>query len=689
MTRDLPLDDDAERAEGSDTAYRVANGVARVARAGAYVTGGALVAANGTAPETTPGTSNADSRYAGWSTQTVSGDPSPDAPSPVMTFPDLTDPPEPAAPTPAVPHGPFGTRPPTEPEVTMVGRSTEAESGWRPEIPGSDGDTEMRIPGSGETSTGFGIPSYTPAPTKPGLGLDDDNPFALPGGPGLGLPGPGMGIPGFDGLPGQGIGIPGYDGLPGHAGGLPGFGGIGGPNDSVAAKPGDGPFDGIGDMFDGFGAMVNTEWQVDAHVGLDGVWFTSQMKVTGQVGQVGDQLDDYGKWLGDGIKVPGGADGGMTSPTGPSLPGSSSSGVGLPGSTGAPSPGAPLPGGPAAPSTGATPLPGAAAPALPGAAPAAPLSHAPAPAPAPVAPAPAPPAPVAPAPAPVAPAAPAPVALNPVVSTPLQTTIQPDAASTPIANVFGGAAGAASPLTAPAATAPSLFAPLTPTTKPVVVPDVSGGTSSSPSPATVTPPSKLPTADIETPTTVKLPDLPKPTASVPDVTKPHVTTPPTAGTGTGPVKPTRPGDDDITTPGGTTGGGTTPGGTTPGGSTGGGTTPGGTTGGGTPSTAPTVDVPDPTVSNPTVSVPTQPVPTKVPTVDIDPPSVVTPPPVVTVQPTQAPIKPPVIDTKPIAADFDHHAGGYHGVSAGLFDTGLGGVDQAAVFPAEPHGYDFV
>uniref|UniRef100_UPI002455E59C hypothetical protein n=1 Tax=Nocardia brasiliensis TaxID=37326 RepID=UPI002455E59C len=49
MTRDLPFDDDAtEGAERTgDTAYRVATGVARVARAGAYVTGGALIAANG------------------------------------------------------------------------------------------------------------------------------------------------------------------------------------------------------------------------------------------------------------------------------------------------------------------------------------------------------------------------------------------------------------------------------------------------------------------------------------------------------------------------------------------------------------------------------------------------------------------------------------------------------------------
>lgn len=126
MTRDLPFDDGAAReegSEGSDTAYRIANGVARVARAGAYVTGGALVAANGTSRE--PGTSNADSRYAGWSQQTVPTDPSPDAPSPIVTFPDLAVEPLPA---PVVPHTPFFT--PTNPDGHDVGRTDRIIS-WK------------------------------------------------------------------------------------------------------------------------------------------------------------------------------------------------------------------------------------------------------------------------------------------------------------------------------------------------------------------------------------------------------------------------------------------------------------------------------------------------------------------------------------------------------------------------------
>jgi hypothetical protein len=260
-----------------------------------------------------------------------------------------------------------------------------------------------------------------------------------------------------------------------------------------------------------------------------------------------------------------------------------------------------------------------------------------------------------------------------VVSTPLQTTIQPDVASTPIANVFGHQG--VSPLTAPAASVPALLTPTTPT-KPVVLPDVTGGSQPSTTvPVTVpTVPSKVPTVDVDTPTTVKLPGA-STVPTVPEITKVPV---PTTVSPTGPAKPTVP-DDDLTTNPGTSGGVTTP-------STG--------------ASTPTVDVPSQTTPHTTVPVPTtqptaptkQPtvdVPTKQPTVDIDPPSVVTPP-AVTVQPTVAPVKPPVIETKPIAAEFDQHAGGYHGVSAGLFDTGMGGGDLlASAFPVEHHGYDFV
>ncbi|TCJ93645.1 hypothetical protein [Nocardia alba] len=662
MTRDLPFDDGAARAEGSegsDTAYRIANGVARVARAGAYVTGGALVAANGTQRE--PGTSNADSRYAGWSQQTVPSDPSPDAPSPIVTFPDLA---AELPPLPVVPHAPVFA--PPNPVASMV--AAPDESVGRPETPDSDGDESssgLGIPGYGYTQAGSDyhdtqnpLPGATPDPgfDLPGFdGLPGDGGF-----PGFDLPGTGNGLPGFDGLPGGGIGIPGFDGLPGHGFGIPGYDSVGLPNGNLpgAHAPGgmfdgignlDGAFDGFAGMFDGVGAMVTTDWQVDVHVGLDGVWATSQMKLDVQVGQVGDQLDDYGQWLGGGLKVPG------DTPSGSGLGTSSSAGTGTsssgaPGLPGSSSSGLALPGTPA-------PAPALAAPAAPVAA--TPFAAAPAQAP----------APVAPVPAPIAPAAPAPAAFNPVVSTPLQTTIQPDAASTPIANVFGN--HAPSPLTAPAA---SLFTPPAPT-KPVVLPEVSGG-GHTPTTVPVPVPSKIPTVDLDTPTTVKVPTVTVPT--VPEITKVPITVPTTGQTV--PPKPTTP-DDDITTKPGTSTGVTTP-----------------STGGSTP----TVDVPSPTTPHPTPSVPTQQPtaptkqptvdidpPTKQPTVDIDPPTVHVPPPV-TVAPTVVPVKPPVIETKPIAAEFDHHDSGYHGVSAGLFDPGMGGGDVlAAAFPIEHHGYDFV
>src|SRR5690242_17845653 len=82
MTHELPFDDDADAGDhANDAAYRVATGVARVARAGAYVTGGALIASNGSpAPEN----ESHNSHITGWST----ADPHPDVPSPVVTYPD-------------------------------------------------------------------------------------------------------------------------------------------------------------------------------------------------------------------------------------------------------------------------------------------------------------------------------------------------------------------------------------------------------------------------------------------------------------------------------------------------------------------------------------------------------------------------------------------------------------------------
>jgi hypothetical protein len=109
MARDLPFDGDEEVTErGGDTAYRIASATSRVARGGAYVTGGALIANNGGGVPAPP--SELDSRNAGWA---YSADPDPDVPSPVITFPD-PDPVQSEAPgsagdastTMPLPHGP-------------------------------------------------------------------------------------------------------------------------------------------------------------------------------------------------------------------------------------------------------------------------------------------------------------------------------------------------------------------------------------------------------------------------------------------------------------------------------------------------------------------------------------------------------------------------------------------------------
>ncbi|MGY2063487.1 hypothetical protein ACW9HQ_52055, partial [Nocardia gipuzkoensis] len=47
--------------------------------------------------------------------------------------------------------------------------------------------------------------------------------------------------------------------------------------------------------------FLGTEMKIDAHVGLDGVWFTSEAKIDFAVGDVGQQLDDYSNWLGSGV----------------------------------------------------------------------------------------------------------------------------------------------------------------------------------------------------------------------------------------------------------------------------------------------------------------------------------------------------------------------------------------------------
>ena len=211
MTRDLPLDADAEDPgdHAGDTAYRVATGVARVARAGAYVTGGALVAEGSDTPEN--GESHDASRIAGWSLQ----DPQPNAPSPVITYPDpapdsvppvLGHPGAAAADHPplAFPNLPpgfeFHVRIETGPAAAGDQQPDLSKIPGMNEMPGTDGSTPglSMVPGHSDGAVpGTGDEHLPGTGTVPGLGN---------GVPGLGnkIPGLGNGIPGFGNTPGTG-----------------------------------------------------------------------------------------------------------------------------------------------------------------------------------------------------------------------------------------------------------------------------------------------------------------------------------------------------------------------------------------------------------------------------------------------------------------------------------------------------
>lgn len=569
MTRDLPFDDsDADETSG-DAAYRVANGVARVARAGAYVTGGALIAGSANRGGNAPAITH-DSKNVGWS----QNDPQPDVPSPTVTFPDLTE---------ATPQH-FGAPGISPVGAPLFGPGADWHGTDAGMFPNSyDGGPQHDSPSGFQ---GIGLPDTT-APVlsnhyglQPGWGLplDTDDAQPAPGQPSVPAPAPdpqfsiptapdGTGVPGFH--------LPGLDGfhLPGLGGGLPGGGfgsGVDLSNlnhnffDGVGAGHGFGPEAGHG--FDpgavdsgGTGLFVGTSWSADAHIGLDGVWFHSNLSVNVAAGHVGNELDAYNQQLGQGIShIPGppapstgnpisldpnghaaaGAAGNAVGAEG--LPGAMTL-PGAPGATGAPagtsgSPagasGSPV-GGAASPVSGLPSPVGTAAPTL-GAVPTtavAPVSISP------VVAAVAPPS----IPAPVAPVAVA----QPVVATPLQTTIQPDAANQPIANLLS-THGGPSPLTVPAAAAPVLFdharqpalatghpnppahptlvdKPLPSTVAPTTAPQISVPTTIAPVPTLTVvptvPPVKVPNSDTDL-TKVPVTTVPGTTAPVP-TTRPH------------------------------------------------------------------------------------------------------------------------------------------------------------------------
>ncbi|SUA78722.1 Uncharacterised protein [Nocardia otitidiscaviarum] len=653
MTRDQSFDDEAGPGEDADTAYRLATGISRVARAGAYVTGGALIAANGSPDRT--GDAH-DSRNVGWAQP---DDPEPDAPSPVITFPELD--PE--------------SVPPLLGGIEPVAEQLGTDAGLFPTdfgqhgVPGYghnptadwDPSATLRQPTGFDPSAGLGQSAYDPSagigqppsafdpatgPGRPAEAFDPSAGLQRPAGfdPSAGLGQPdgdhGFGMPGIDEPQqlwnqfGQGLKLPGTEGLnlPGMNGG--GFGPVNSGNGVDS-----GVFDGIGENF---GVVVTTDTGFSMHVGLDGVWVDSHMNIEIGVGDVGDQLDRFNQSVEDALSDPSKINPAATQGSGAvdqsvgGLSGLRGQGANSPGTGANPVPGT-------APSaTGPTPVgtPAAPAPVAPAVAPAvAPVSVAPvAPAApiAPVAPAPVaatPVAPAAPIPVPVAPAPVAPaIVAQPVTATPWQTTIQPDAATKPIANVLAAPEGP-SPLTAPAIAAPALLdttrptettTPQQPTATVIAQPTTPTGGASTPTTGPqVSTPNTTDAGGLLTPTPGAPTTLPgrtdTATTELPGVTDGASTTVP----GPGGAATTKPGVDGGTTTVPGTDGGTT---TAP--SADGGTTAPGTDGGsGTPTgNVPTTTPPVPSPGTGIDVAPTQPDdidtgPTQVPSISAPQPSV--------------------------------------------------------------------
>ncbi|WP_327147909.1 hypothetical protein [Nocardia sp. NBC_01329] len=743
MPRDLPFDGEEEVTErGGDTAYRIASAASRVARGGAYVTGGALIANNGGGIPAPP--SELDSRNAGWARN---ADPDPDVPSPVITFPDpvQTDSP-----------GSGGDASTTMP--LPYGRTLDIQVGH----PG-DFDLDDYYPGLHMED----IPGLTlePGPSEggtpgagfmPGTGVPD---AVVPGVPELGAPDPGIppsGFPGFEGVPGLGEGLP----LPGNEGlGAPGEFGLPSPKDAfqtdifdlprfdlspdsavqavardsadadwgfdlieLVTRPGggsdsgwfdggsdggiDGEFilDGVGgDMVfaDGFGhaPAVDSQRDLDTPAGPDGFWIASDWDLDITVGDgslLDDRLDQYLDWarsasaasdslesVGRGPLDPGARTEAAPHGTEPGTDAAGSDagvspGPGVAASTAAAGPGAALG------AAGPVPVPmssGAIAPVPMVAAPIAPVPMAPTPVPPPV----------------VVPVAVAP-AVQPVAATPLQTTVQPDAATTPMAHVFHPPAGQ-SPLTAPPAQVPDLFQrppqspahdpqspteSLLPDTSTPVVPTTTAPTTTGATHTTTTRPDGSTTPSVVDASTTPSVDASTtvdgstatsvggstPTSPDGSTTAPETTTG-TDGSSTATMPETTTGGESAATTGesagvtttspvtGETGTGDIS--TEPVGGTGSnGPVTGDRTPGGTPSA---VEVPThqaPTVDQPSAAVPTVSVPTQQPVVPEAPAQAPVAP---QVQPTQLPVAPQV---KPVADHGVPVPYDVHGVAATLY-----------------------
>ncbi|RMI32893.1 hypothetical protein [Nocardia stercoris] len=326
MSRDLSAADAVDPPAGNDIAYQIATGVARVARAGAYVTGGTLVAANG-APAVA--TESHDSRFAGWAVR----DPESDAPAPVVTYPDLSAndvrvPPmhtPPHAPDPGsvaayVPPGPpmDGQFDPVTTELPVVTPHSEY---LLPDLADArNSGAEQQVP---EHATPIAQPVSPPdSGLGDSLGNDDDRPHRSDPDDGHHNPWSGDGSDQRNSSSGN------HDGAPGQAGDNWGPGAgigrqIGGDSGTVPAgssepgagvaladsppPPGSDPAVGAhhdrrahaddarhdGPHHGGAGVYFSSSMSVDAHAGLDGVWVQTATQMNAGAGNVGSELDAY------------------------------------------------------------------------------------------------------------------------------------------------------------------------------------------------------------------------------------------------------------------------------------------------------------------------------------------------------------------------------------------------------------
>ncbi|MFQ6396734.1 hypothetical protein ACLMAJ_25130 [Nocardia sp. KC 131] len=603
MTSDLPFDSNDTDADdrAGDTAYRVATGVARVARAGAYVTGGALVAANGGTAPSHPGSQRLDSWHTGWAAP-ASNDPEPDAPSPVVTFPEPDPHSIPAPPrdvghhgfqlpsVPTTPPAPNGHAPSSGPYIRVVSpdgpshspsTSTWPEANnpptWKaPSTPdGRDPAPETHAPSG---PSGFQLPEWHAPNWWDAInGREDEKAEdeSSNDGHGFGLPRHGLG------QAGNGFGMPDSGGFaaPGDVFGLPRLPVANSTKlHAVSQEASDTVSGDVYDetpnalprhMFDGMSNVMSGQNfdGMSGHHHFDGVGngdlgvflgAKAGMDVHTQ-STVGVGTGTKGAYPNSDPKIEAPADLKVVTAAGSDVGDQVDHFNGWLDDSGHGMPAAGPSGRSAAEQHGSTPS----ASGLGGSG----VGHQP------VAPVVAPPAlsvvpvqPIVPVPAPIAPPPPVVNVVQPVAATPLQTTIQPDAASTPIANVLAPPPGP-SPLTAPAAVLPTLFDhPVQPVVvKPVidlpteglvptaVIPTIptipTTITPTMPTPGQVTPDlgtTKFPELDI-----TKLPTIGIPTPSAGsgiDITKtPGFPGTQMPGTTVIPTRPSTP-DNDVTLP---------------------------------------------------------------------------------------------------------------------------------------------